>query len=109
MAEIVVGRLELVAVDEQQRKSRAALCRGLDPPRELLVEGSAVRHRRQRVMAGAMGKHRPLAFHMALPPFPLVEQRSEERRVGEECVSTGSSRWSPSHYKKKYSITNRTR
>src|SRR3546814_15553923 len=27
--------------------------------------------------------------------------RSAERRVGKECVSTGSSRWSPSHYNKK--------
>src|SRR3546814_18229335 len=27
--------------------------------------------------------------------------RSEERRVGTECVSTCSSRWSPDHYKKK--------
>src|SRR3546814_12214641 len=27
--------------------------------------------------------------------------RSEERRVGEECVSTGRSRWSPYHYNKK--------
>src|SRR3546814_13166785 len=27
--------------------------------------------------------------------------RSEERRVGQECVRTGRSRWSPSHYKKK--------
>src|SRR3546814_13203593 len=27
--------------------------------------------------------------------------RSEERRVGKECVSTCSSRWSPYHYKKK--------
>src|SRR3546814_14001740 len=26
--------------------------------------------------------------------------RSEERRVGKECVSTGRSRWSPVHYKK---------
>src|SRR3546814_14801189 len=25
------------------------------------------------------------------------EQRSEERRVGKECVSTGRSRWSPYH------------
>src|SRR3546814_16025594 len=25
--------------------------------------------------------------------------RSEERRVGKECVSTGRSRWSPDHYK----------
>src|SRR3546814_21144276 len=27
--------------------------------------------------------------------------RSEERRVGKECVSTCRSRWSPSHYKNK--------
>src|SRR3546814_18009923 len=27
--------------------------------------------------------------------------RSEERRVGKECVSTCRSWWSPSHYKKK--------
>src|SRR3546814_18476399 len=27
-------------------------------------------------------------------PYPL-EQRSEERRVGKECVSTCRSRWSP--------------
>src|SRR3546814_11639979 len=29
------------------------------------------------------------------------EQRSEERRVGKECVSTCRSRWSPDHSKKK--------
>src|SRR3546814_6699242 len=27
--------------------------------------------------------------------------RSEERRAGKECVSTGRSRWAPAHYKKK--------
>src|SRR3546814_16766763 len=27
-------------------------------------------------------------------------KRSEERRVGKECVSTCRSRWSPCHYKK---------
>src|SRR3546814_20692371 len=27
----------------------------------------------------------------------VVEHRSEERRVGKECVSTCRSRWSPSH------------
>src|SRR3546814_18126545 len=35
-----------------------------------------------------------------LTPPPL---RSEERRVGKECVSTCRSRWFPSHSKKKYS------
>src|SRR3546814_12973034 len=29
--------------------------------------------------------------------FPGVSARSEERRVGKECVSTGRSRWSPYH------------
>src|SRR3546814_11335468 len=31
----------------------------------------------------------------------LQLDRSEERRVGKECVSTGRSRWSPYHLKKK--------
>src|SRR3546814_12366101 len=31
----------------------------------------------------------------------LWPKRSEERRVGKECVSTCRSRWSPSHYKEK--------
>src|SRR3546814_20154172 len=30
----------------------------------------------------------------------LDDGRSEERRVGKECVSTGRSRWSPYHSKK---------
>src|SRR3546814_6472917 len=30
-----------------------------------------------------------------------VEQRTEERSVGKECVSTCRSRWSPDHSKKK--------
>src|SRR3546814_20235250 len=29
--------------------------------------------------------------------LPLVPERSEERRVGKECVSTCRSRWSPYH------------
>src|SRR3546814_11358911 len=36
-------------------------------------------------------------------------QRSEERRVGKECVSTCRSRWSPYHYKKQtHSLTDHT-
>src|SRR3546814_15269460 len=31
----------------------------------------------------------------------IARSRSEERRVGKECVSTCRSRWSPYHYKKK--------
>src|SRR3546814_2637394 len=32
-------------------------------------------------------------------------RRSEESRVGKECVSTCSSRWSPNHYKKNNNIS----
>src|SRR3546814_16935784 len=38
-----------------------------------------------------------LVFGLAV----LLLVRSEERRVGEECVSTCSSRWSPSHLQHK--------
>src|SRR3546814_20069756 len=31
----------------------------------------------------------------------VAQYRSEERRVGKECVSTCRSRWSPYHYKTK--------
>src|SRR3546814_15404262 len=31
------------------------------------------------------------------PPQPQAAHRSEERRVGKECVSTCRSRWSPYH------------
>src|SRR3546814_11611799 len=37
---------------------------------------------------------------------PRYLERSEERRVGKECVSTCRSRWSPYHYKNKNKKTN---
>src|SRR3546814_17774683 len=39
-------------------------------------------------------------------PLEVTEAgRSEERRVGKECVRTCRSRWSPYHYKKKKNKT----
>src|SRR3546814_14018084 len=35
----------------------------------------------------------------------LEQSRSEERRVGKECVRTCRSRWSPDHKKKKHKTT----
>src|SRR3546814_18726561 len=40
-----------------------------------------------------------LSFRMPMP-VPVCAGRSEESRVGDECVSTCSSRWSPYNYKK---------
>src|SRR3546814_17925951 len=43
----------------------------------------------------------PIAsIELAMRPLPQQRlSRSEERRVGKECVSTCRSRWSPYHYK----------
>src|SRR3546814_15220158 len=51
-----------------------------------------------------------LHFELAETGVPVTAKlvlRSEERRVGKECVSTCRSRWSPYHYKKKskYSLS----
>src|SRR3546814_12586379 len=43
------------------------------------------------------------------PSALKLQQRSEERRVGNECVSTCRSRWSPYHKKKQiYRISQRS-
>src|SRR3546814_12943583 len=39
----------------------------------------------------------PPAIEPVPAPVPSLGFRSEERRVGKECVSTCSSRWSPYH------------
>src|SRR3546814_11339426 len=43
--------------------------------------------------------HRTLAFgrHVRVTNLANGKSRSEERRVGKECVSTCRSRWSPYH------------
>src|SRR3546814_7890100 len=46
--------------------------------------------------AGLLGlRTDALARSTAVRPQALAEARSEERRVGKECVSTCRSRWSP--------------
>src|SRR3546814_19253969 len=64
---------------------------------------------RRQAASGIAGMY-PRLFDMfhdsADEHLPAVGQaiaidRSEERRVGEECVSTCRTRWSPDHYKKK--------
>src|SRR3546814_17001963 len=41
------------------------------------------------------------ALHFDRARVQMGKIRSEERRVGKECVSKCRSRWSPYHYKKK--------
>src|SRR3546814_14574866 len=76
----------------QHRRHRHAR-RGLEG--RPLVRGS--RQARDQAQAGCDAEGRP---HRARRARCRVT-RSEERRVGKECVSTCRSRWSPYHSKKK--------
>src|SRR3546814_12647867 len=43
------------------------------------------------------GHRDQIALHQAAGRFLWIRERSEERRVGKECVSTCRSRWSQLH------------
>src|SRR3546814_20561736 len=50
-----------------------------------------------RRVPGDGGCWRRVEVYEALDIFIIIIERSEERRVGKECVSTCRSRWSPYH------------
>src|SRR3546814_20006164 len=54
------------------------------------------RYRTSLAKAAPITANAALPYRFALPTTNHVF-RSEERRVGKECVSTCRSRWSPSH------------
>src|SRR3546814_12459346 len=63
------------------------------------LESMSARLATQRASDEAIASLRPLftGFESSRPNEHMDEYRSEERRVGEECVSTCRSRWSPYH------------
>src|SRR3546814_18065728 len=91
MEETVALRLRHQRIDRRTRRQRRRQRRG--------VRVVVVRARRQR-----FGVHRYTRCSAPLRGAKLASGcsrcRSEERRVGKECVSTGRSRWSPYHEKK---------
>src|SRR3546814_4985112 len=54
------------------------------------------RHRLRAIVSNSHNEC-PLAQRKLCRPEALALRRSEERRVGKECVSTCRSRWSPYH------------
>src|SRR3546814_13277029 len=73
----------------------------INPPTSGRGAGDA---RLSRCPAGGYSPERGHRADARRPPpadADATRLRSAERRVGKECVSTCSSRWSPSHYKKK--------
>src|SRR3546814_16487470 len=64
--------------------------RGLPPDRNTFFQGKS------RETFAPMGPCIVTADEVA-DPYDIRVRRSEERRVGKECVSTCRSRWSPYH------------
>src|SRR3546814_17917894 len=50
-----------------------------------------------RIFFGVGGPNKASSFHVIGEIFDRVYDRSEERRVGKECVRTCRSRWSRHH------------
>src|SRR3546814_1700777 len=91
----------------RRRHTRCALVTGVQtcalpispkPPRITASKLSEWHSRRACVISSCVG--------VAITPDApaLGRNRSEERRVGKECVSTCRSRWSPYHEKKKKKV-----
>src|SRR3546814_12601522 len=79
-----------------------------DLPESWQVRSEQVReHGLQPLLAATAERWFTPAFNATHPDVVrdiLQRFRSEERRVGKECVSTCSSRWSPYHYNKKETL-----
>src|SRR3546814_16236968 len=89
--------------DGEQTAGRAQLppdrasCQGLRPDRlaSCPAKGLAVERVRPQLFEECNDMSAGLQMKRQ-----IARERSEERRVGKECVSTCRSRWSPSHSKK---------
>src|SRR3546814_20272968 len=82
---------------------------GPDESRRVVLRGVEQLVRRERLDEFPVGGVRIAVFgHPRSAGQQVAVARSEERRVGKECVSPCRSRWSPYHSKKKPS-NNRTK
>src|SRR3546814_13909427 len=78
---------QAVQIDPDDTRTRIA---GLTPRERDILQQLVVGH-----------PNKIIAYHLNISPRTVeihrANVRSEERRVGKECVSTCRSRWSPSH------------
>src|SRR3546814_1101781 len=88
----------------RRRHTRCALVTGVQTCALPILHAESRGNARAVSQAGAMGLMQimPATWAMlsarhGLGADPFDVRRSEERRVGKECVSTCRSRWSPDH------------
>src|SRR3546814_3059419 len=96
---MVIYIVSICFFSSRRRHTRCALVTGVQtcalPISCLLV---AARRLARGSRCGGCGLRAQVLTDQACPDFPQAGlERSEERRVGKECVSTCRSRWSPYH------------
>src|SRR3546814_11068194 len=90
---------------ERQRKRGVLVC--VDESRIRMQQAGGRLPHRPRARGGEPGIGVVTGQAAMKRGNQVVAFRSEERRVGKECVSTCRSRWSPDLYKKKSILTTR--
>src|SRR3546814_16991024 len=90
LGRLVTGHIEVAVRAERNDHSARVLVRRIDEGPEYGGDPEQTRNRdlEQSVFLEKVGRALQIAVKM---------QRSEERRVGKECVSTCRYRWSPYH------------
>src|SRR3546814_20819024 len=104
----LVRRYAIIRIAGARAECRSGLERAGQARRAVII-----RHARLKMAVLIPEREIDLVLGIVLERQLLAIQtaaRSEERRVGKECVSKCRSRWSPYHYKKnKQKITDRVR
>src|SRR3546814_11337652 len=86
---LLAARNQLLGVASQSEKLQGVRPEGMEDAPELRVQIDRVKARALGLSIADVNGTLSIAFGSAY--------RSEERRVGKECVSTCRSRWSPYH------------
>src|SRR3546814_13517249 len=90
----LTGSLPVLYVREGDRREELMALLDEEPNISVLVLGASTGKRGPGPLVAAITGKFLGRLHV---PVTIVPDRSEERRVGKECVSTCSSRWSPYH------------
>src|SRR3546814_15511321 len=83
-------------LSEQSEVDLVEIAPNAEPPVCRLMDYGKFKYQEQKRQQEARSKQKIIQVkEVKFRPGP--DERSEERRVGKECVSTCSSRWSPYH------------
>src|SRR3546814_63609 len=105
VGEALLGAIKAVLGDAATKEILTAWCEAYWFLANILIAREDRIYTEQKDTAGGWNGWRDFRVEEVIRDSSVI--RSEERRVGKECVSPCSSRWSPYSYKKKYRVITR--